>query len=104
MTYTVVETDSWKPKLSEHDASHLIALGLRASTLKGHPSLAHLKHPGEAAALCGKEPGVGNARRMVNRVGWYVFANIEGRGRDLCEPCMKAAERIDRASAGEAQS
>lgn len=94
MSYTITYTDTWKAKLSDHDAAHLKTLGLFASTVKGHPGLAHLKIPGDAAALCGKQPGKGNAKRMTNRVGWYVFANIEGRGRELCEGCLKAAEGL----------
>jgi len=93
MTYTVTETRTWQPSLTPADAAHLQALGLAGSCIKGNPWMAHLKVPGERAALCGKEPGgSGRARRMVDRRGWLVYKTFEAPGRQPCEACLKAAE------------
>lgn len=76
MSEGITNADTFKPKLSNDDHDHLKALGA-------------------PAAVCGKKPGgksVGSTHR--NRAGWNVYASIEGRGRELCEACLKAAESI----------
>lgn len=95
MTVTITNGDNFKLKLSDSDRTYLESLGLFASVVKGAPWRTHLKVRGEPAAVCGKKPGgksIGSTHR--NRAGWNVYASIEGRGRELCEACLKAAENL----------
>lgn len=93
--FAQTDIDTFKSKLSDSDHAHLKALGLFASVVKGAPWRTHLKALGAPAAVCGKKPGgksIGSTHR--NRAGWNVYASIEGRGRELCEVCLKAAESL----------
>ncbi|KAF1003943.1 MAG: hypothetical protein GAK28_04406 [Luteibacter sp.] len=95
MTITRTVISYWKPSMTDGDAQHLQALGLRGATLKGNPYTGHLKRPGELKALCGKQPGAaGRTNRMVSRNGWYLWPDFEGPGRTPCEACLKAAELL----------
>lgn len=83
----------WKSSLTQADVTHLRSLGLRGSVIAGNPYRSHLKVPGEAAALCGAQPGGSKrTRKMVDRTGWRVYDTFEAPGRTPCEACLKAAE------------
>lgn len=94
-TTTTTTTNYWTPSLTPADTRHLELLGFVGSSLKGNPYASHLKKPGAAAALCGKEPGPqGRTKRMTDRRGWLVYKTIEGPGRKPCEACLRAAELL----------
>lgn len=85
----------WTPSLTPADTHYLESLGLVGSSVKGNPYVSHLKKPGAAAALCGKEPGSrSRTNQMKDRTGWLVYKTIEGPGRKPCEACLRAAELL----------
>jgi hypothetical protein len=68
-----------------------LADGYVASTLKGSPYISHARHRTSQTALCGKKPGVSNARRMTSRVGWLYYTDERA---PACEKCLAiVAER-----------